>query len=361
MDGMTAESRSGHAGIFYDGSSNRKRRVQLRVSERLDIVEDGTVIASWPYETMRRADGHTGLRLRNEQAPPLARLEVEDAAAAQAIRARCTALDLAERRQTGRIVGWSLAAACSIVLMALYGIPYAADRLAPLVPFSVEARLGDAVDGQIRFLLADEACEALAGQAALDKMTAALAAAGGAPDVVHADVLASEMPNALALPGGQIYLFSGLLARAESPDEIAGVLAHEIGHAQHRDALRRLMQTGGTSFLFGLLFGDVTGSGAVILAARSLLDASYSRETERAADEYAVAAMSALGRSPVAMGELLVRITGDERQGTILDSHPVSAERLDRMKTASRPVTGPPILTDGEWQALKTICGAPPA
>lgn len=356
MEETGSETPQAHAGVFYDGTSNRRRLVQLRLADRLEILEQGVAVAAWPYDDTRRADGHGRLRLRNEQAPPLARLEVTDEAAAAAIVARCTALDAAERRQTGRIVGWSLAAACSIVLIAVFGIPYAADRLAPLVPLSVEARLGDAVDRQVRFMLGDEDCDAPEGQAALDSLIGKLAATGDLSDAVRGEVLSSDMPNAIALPGGRVYLFDGLLQKAQSPDEIAGVLAHEIGHVRNRDAMRRLLQTGGTSFLLGLLLGDVTGGGAVIIAARTLLDASYSRATESAADDYAVEAMAGLGRSPVAMGELLVRITGEGREGTILDSHPVSAERLDRMKDAARAVTGPPLLSDAEWRALKAIC-----
>ena len=69
----------------------------------------------------------------------------------------------------------------------------------------------------------------------------------------------------------EVYLLNGLLAKAENPDEIAGVLAHELGHLRHRDGTRNLIYNGGTSFLIGLLFGDVTGSGAVIFASRSLV------------------------------------------------------------------------------------------
>ena len=52
---------------------------------------------------------------------------------------------------------------------------------------------------------------------------------------VQSAVLATPVPNAFALPGGKVYLFSGLLAKAQNPDEIAGVLAHELGHLRHRD------------------------------------------------------------------------------------------------------------------------------
>ena len=118
-------------------------------------------------------------------------------------------------------------------------------------------------------------------------------------------VLASSIPNALALPGGKIYLLNGLLQKAEGPDEIAGVIAHEMGHVAHRDQVRVMIQNGGTSFLIGLLFGDVTGSAAAIFAARSLVDASYSRQAESNADAFAIETMHALGRSPAPMGELL--------------------------------------------------------
>lgn len=354
---MTSNGQSEHPAVFFDGSSNRKRRVALRFSRKLEIAEDDLVIASWPYDDIRRADGQATLRLSAVSALPLARLEVADEATAQTLLARCGALDLASGgSQTWRIVGWSLAAACSILLITLYGIPLLADRLAPLVPIAAEKRLGDAVDKQVRALMGGHVCAEPAGQRAFAKMVDRLREAGGVSSPMEAQVLSSAIPNAVALPGGKIYLFEGLLQKAQNPDEIAGVIAHELGHAHRRDGLRQLIQTGGTSFLIGLLFGDITGSGAVIFGARSILDASHSRDAESGADDFAVAAMTGLGRSPAALGEFLVRITGSDSRGTILDSHPLSAERLDRMKRLDRPTTGPAILTDVEWQALKDIC-----
>src|SRR5207248_8127416 len=138
--------------------------------------------------------------------------------------------------------------------------------------------------------------------AAFAKLVDKLKVAGGLEMPLVAHVLSSKTPNAYALPGGRVYMLNGLLMKAKTPDEVAGVLAHELGHVQHRDGLRRIIQTGGTSFLFGLLFGDVMGGGAVIFAARSVLNASYSRDAERAADAFAVETMHKLGRSPKPMG-----------------------------------------------------------
>src|SRR3546814_6800274 len=134
-----------HAAVFYDGTSNRKRRIALRFAQQLELVENGVIIASWPYDDVRRADGHKTLRLSAISALPLARLDIEDETTARALRARCRSLDHGNGSgQTWRIAGWSLAAACSIVLMTHYGIPLAAARPAPLTPAPVEKPLGPA-------------------------------------------------------------------------------------------------------------------------------------------------------------------------------------------------------------------------
>ena len=252
-----------------------------------------------------------------------------------AIVAHCTSLDAGRggRAQTGRIVFWSLAAVCSIVVLAYYGIPFAADRLAPLVSPAFERRMGEAFDTQLRSLFGGKVCSGAGGQAAFTTLVDKLTRAAGIEITLTARVLSSATPNAFALPGGKIYLLNGLLQKAQNPDEIAGVLAHELGHVKHRDHMRRLIQTGGTSFLFGLLFGDVTGAGAVIFVSRSLLNASYSREAEQGADAFAIEVMHKLGRSPMPMGEFLFRVTGAQaNQGyTILAGHPLTEARRAMM------------------------------
>ena len=232
---------------------------------------------------IRRADGaHALLRLGCVSALPLARLEIDDAATAQALIPHCASLDVGRGgSQTWRIVFWSAAAVCSIVAVVLYGIPFAADRLAPLVPMSVENRIGEAVDKQVRVMLGGKTCDGAAGRLAFTAMVDKIRRAGGIETPLDAAVLSSSVPNAFALPGGKVYLLDGLLQKARNADEVAGVIAHELGHVHHRDNLRKIIQEGGTSFLVGLLLGDVTGATAVIFAARSVLDASYSREAEQ--------------------------------------------------------------------------------
>jgi Zn-dependent protease with chaperone function len=363
----TANSAKIGDAIYFDGSSNRKRNVTLHLVDALEIIEDGALIETWPFDAIRRADGPADrLRLMCSKALPLARLEVADAAMQKALLTRGRSLDVHEAKQTWRIVGWSLAAACSIIALIWFGIPLAADRLAPLVPKKMENWIGEAVDKQVRVIFRGKDCASLEGQAAFTALVEKLKKAGGLDDSLEAHVISTKIPNAFALPGGKIYLFDGLLQKANNADEIAGVIAHELGHVRNRDSMRHLIQTGGTSFLIGLLFGDVTGGGAVIFTTQALLNSSFSRDVERQADAFAVSAMHGLGRSPKPLGELLLRVTGSEEKDalakealSILSSHPLTEERLAMMKKADAPNTGADILSAKEWRALKTICGRP--
>jgi len=369
---VTAEPGAGpgYQAIFFDGLSSRRRQVMLTLGDVLEIAEPGDVqagaaVTRWAYDDIRRADSPAGiLRLTSASAPPLARLEIRDAAFGAALIARCSRID--EHQTTGRgiakIVGWSVAAAVSIVCVVLFGVPLAADRLAPLVPKPIERRIGDASEVQVKTIFRGQACNDVAGQAAFRKLVNRLRdAAGLDDDAMTAGVLRTSVPNAFALPGGKVYVLSALLDKADNPDELAGILAHELGHLKHHDNMRGLIYNGGTSFLIGLLFGDVTGSSAVIFASRSVVEASYSREAETAADTFAIEIMHKLGRSPKPAAELMFRITGKEGGSglaTILASHPLTEDRLARMTSEDRPASGPPLLTDKEWQALKGICGS---
>jgi Zn-dependent protease with chaperone function len=338
--------------------------VTLAFSNQLELNEPSEAAIFWPYADIRRADGPAGtLRLTCVAAPALARLEIRDAALATELVSRCTRLDenTSSRGGVATIIGWSLAAAVSIVAVVLFGVPLAADRLTPLVPQAFERRLGDVADGQVKALFGNTVCNNAAGRAAFAKLVNTLREAAGLDPSIETAVLATAIPNAFALHGGKVYLFSGLLAKADNADEIAGVLAHELGHLRHRDGTRNLIYNGGTSFLIGLLFGDVTGSAAVIFATRSLVSASYSREAEHNADTFSIEVMHRLGRPTKAMGELLFRVTGKEMDKTlsILSNHPLSEDRLQRMRDEDRPASGPSLLTAAEWNSLKAICTPP--
>jgi Zn-dependent protease with chaperone function len=360
--------------VFYDGVNARRRAVTLKVTaSSLDIHGGGEWIACWPAGEIRRKDAPDGvLRVTREGGPDLARLDVTAPADQAAIRLHCHNLETREQRErTGRIVFWSAATAVSIILCVLFLIPLLAETLTPLIPIEYERRIGKAVDNQVRTIFRGKVCEAPEGAAALRAMTQRLSRVRGVDASLDVAVLESEVPNAIALPGGRIYIFKALLEEAESADELAGVLAHEIGHVVHRDGLRKLIQSTGTSYLFGLLFGDVTGGGAIVFASRYLIDSAYSREAEAAADDFAGKTMVSLSRPAHPMALLLKRIEADEDEDeqeddgnergipAFLSTHPITDQRLKALEKQVPSRIGEPLLTQGEWRALKEICKTP--
>jgi predicted Zn-dependent protease len=262
---------------------------------------------------------------------------------------------------------WSVAATASLVLVAVFGVPAIATRLAPLVPYALERKIGSTMNAEIRRMLDNrgmgDAFECgktdveQPGRAAMDKLTARLEQAAALPLPLQVMVVRRPDPNAFALPGGYVYVFQGLIDQAERPDELAGVMAHEIGHVAQRDGTRSLLQGAGLSFLFGMLLGDFVGGGAVVVATTTLLRLSYSRDVEAAADLYAVGLMSKIGADARALGSMLGRIAGKTGAGPkILLDHPAAPDRITAINAIAPPAPGGPLLDAADWAALKRVC-----
>jgi len=260
------------------------------------------------------------LRLGLRGNPALARLEIFDAELAAAIDARAAYIDRAgirRRRQRASVIGWSIAATVSLVLVAMFGIPAIAGKLAPLVPGVVDrnwarrwtrscdpswtrampGRLSNAgrryrKGGPRR---ARQACASAGSRRC---------AAGAAAQSCSAPVR-SQRHGAAGRPD---LCVSRLIDKADSADEVAGVVAHEIGHVAHRDGTRAVLQAGGLSFMFGMLLGDFVGGGAVVIAAKSVLQSSYSRETEASADAYGTELMIKAHGNAHALGVMLAKV-----------------------------------------------------
>lgn len=351
--------------VYHNGREGDARRVELSFGPALEIFENGVLLAAWGYADIRRLASPDGLlRLRSLGAAKAARLDIADPEARRQALTHCRMLEgerNAHVRPSWRPFLLTAAGAAGLIGMIWAGVPYLADRIAPLVPLSWEKKLGEMADTDVKEKYASDICEAPAGAAALEKLSKKLQAAAHLRLPATIVAVSSAVPNAFALPGGKVYLFSALLDKAQTQDEIAGVLAHELGHLQNRDHLRRMIAEGGIAYLFGLALGDAAGGGAVVYAGKALIGARNSRQAEAKADEFAAQTMARLHRSAKPMGDLLLRVTGPESDGlfTILHDHPLSEDRLAWLAAAdkgAKPASGPPPLTDAEWTALKKIC-----
>jgi len=358
--------------IFFDGSTSARHEVAVELTPASVVIRaaDGQVLAEWPHNELEQLSAPDDLlRVGRLGSPVLARLEVRDPALAAAIDEYAVTVDrtgATERRSRMKVVFWSVAATISLVLVAIFGIPRIAELSAPLLPYSVEARLGQAVDARIRSMLdtrKDKPFECgmaeseKAGRAAFEKMVQRLEGAAQLPIPLKVAVVRRPEANAIALPGGHIYVFQGLINKSESADELAGVLGHEIGHVAHRDGTKSVLRAAGLSFLFGMLLGDFVGGGAVILAAKSVMTSAHSREAETAADLYSAELMGKAGGDPRALGVILTRITGSKDPTlTILLNHPVTKDRVAIINAVTTAKSGGSVLTPEEWRALRRVC-----
>jgi Zn-dependent protease with chaperone function len=142
-------------------------------------------------------------------------------------------------------------------------IPLLADNLAGFIPAEGERALGAATFGHIREALDETGlnplavCDTPEGGAALTDLVTRLGPDGGFDPAVTVAVLDHDMINAFALPGGFVVIFRGLIDAADGPDEVAAVLAHEIGHVVSRDPTRHALRSAGSIGVLGLLFGDL--------------------------------------------------------------------------------------------------------
>jgi Zn-dependent protease with chaperone function len=365
---------------FFDGLSARRHPVLVTVSRDgagllIDKEERGGTPMVWPLDRLRRLSdaavrGELTLTLvaeTEDEAPrDAARLVLTDPAMIDWLGKAAKGLDRRDtRRGTGMRVATRLAVAAVAILAILFVLlPRMADFMAELMPLETEQRFGRSVVSQMeRFLGGGPnrslACEAPEGRAALDKMIARLTEGQDLAYPLSVGVLNHRMVNAFAAPGGNVMLVRGLLDQATSAEEVAAVLAHEVGHVEARDPTRLTLRAAGSAGILSIVLGDVSGGTLVGVAGEYLLQSSYTREAEAAADRFALRLMNEAGVSSRGMADFFLRI-GGKSGGDIpeyLSSHPASEARADRAaRNADGQATTTPILTDEEWRALRGIC-----
>jgi Zn-dependent protease with chaperone function len=366
---------TGALGIFFDGETSVRRTVWVEIDSASLVIREvdiGEILARWPYSQIKQMSAPEGvMRLGRAGEGSFARLEIRDPAVADTIE-RLGSSIVAHRDSVGyargKVVLWMITAAILLVAVGLFGVPALSDRLAPLIPSGLEGKLGAAIDAQVRSMLdAGRSGKPFdcglvdvetPGRAAFDKLIRRLEMAAVLPIALRVTAVRRSEANAIALPGGHIYVFAGLIAKARSADELAGVIAHEMGHVAHRDGVRSVMRAVGVSFLFGMLLGDFVGGGAITVAARAFLHSSYSRDIEAAADLYAVNLIQKVGGDGRALGTLLARVASIEPGVKIPLDHRDTKERLAAIDAAAPTLATAPLLAPAEWVALKQICGA---
>jgi len=358
---------------FFDGISAVSHRVAFEISDAARILTIRLPEVSpliWSIDELRAIPDQADQNklVLTSMSRPLARLTLSEETEIAVLRHR--APNLAAKppvRGKGRVMAWATAAVAAVFVIVFVLVPVMADQLARVLPTRGEQALGEATLEQIQTALGDEFlpvnfCWTQEGQSALEAMLARLEGDGlDLPYPVTISVLDHAMINAFALPGGQVVFFRGMLDAANSPDEIAAVLAHEVGHVAARDPTRIALRSAGSLGVLGLLFGDFAGGAVVLLLVEQLIRADYSREAEAAADTYGIELLLNAEVDPGALGALFQKLLDDfgEAEGIAAHfaSHPDLGDRIANAEAANaRLSASSPSLSDNEWQALRSIC-----
>lgn len=343
--------------IYFDGQSARMHRVELETSAGTVVVAGPGITRVYPCSQARLAEpfDHASAVVYFSDG---ANCEVSGEARAR--------LASALGYRASRVVRWQAhwpAALASLVLLllvlaatVLWGVPATAERIAARLPASVDATMGASV------LASLEKQKILTASRFSDQRLAAID-----------DVMAQVMPkhprlpirllvrssgalgaNALALPDGTIVLTDDMVKLilgkeadfgSDETAQLAGVLAHEIGHIEMRHSARTLARTSLTAALSAALFGDFSAAAAGVPAV--LMNTSYSRAMETEADLYAIKTLKAHGMPTEPLADLFEAL--DETPGAqaarnmprwlsksleYAASHPSTAQRIERLREA---------------------------
>jgi Zn-dependent protease with chaperone function len=256
-----------------------------------------------------------------------------------------TAEHVRRSRRSRRLVIAVAAGSLSALLLTLwFGFDTLVSLAVSRIPVEWEQKIGEAAQ---RDLLAGQTV--VAGGPAVEavrEITKRLTAPiPDNPYTFHVTVVRSDIVNAFALPGGYVVVFTGLLKKAESPEEVAGVLSHELNHVLQRHGLERIVKTLGIVAVVTILVGDQQGLiGLAKQLGVELLTLKFSREQETEADVTGLKLLHRAKIAPDGMIRFFERLSESESgRVELLSTHPMSAARAERLKAeaASLPPQTP--------------------
>lgn len=264
-------------------------------------------------------------------------------------------------------VYWTMAAALA-ALPIIYGIftlgiPWFTRPITTAIPLSWETQLGQFV--QQEFTADEDVCDDSQLVGTLETiMTKLLTPIPDRPYEFQVTVVDSPIVNAMAAPGGYLIVFRGLLQDTDTPEELAGVLTHEIQHVILRHSLHLIVQHVSMAFVIAAVSGDASGMLSYGLhAAQTLQTLSYGREAENQADEEGMGLLQQAGINPEGMISFFDKLSQGKEETSpfqYFSTHPLITERRDHLQSLvsvqSRHYQKLTFAQD--WDTIRDLCSA---
>ena len=339
--------------LYFDGKSSDGHQVTVILdAQRVLRVRGAGIELGWPLDQVRASDRIGGSQ-RYLYFPDSSQCETGDNDGVDRMfeSREPAVVRLLHLWESG--LGYALAAVVITVSAAFaaifWGIPALAKQVAFALPAATETLIGrDALAALDRFVLAPSRLQP-ERQAALRKLHAGMTAGMG-QDQGGAGGYRLEFrhggragANALALPAGIIIMTDELVELSQDDRELEAVLAHEIGHLRQRHILRHILQDSATALLVAVTVGDLTSLTSLAAAAPTLLlQAKFSRDFEREADDFALGYLARRGIPLKMFAAILQRMEEKRHDGknagkdgpSYLSTHPATRERIERARGA---------------------------
>lgn len=342
-------------GRYFDGETARTHEVEIEVSAgHLAFAANGAV-SRWTVGGLRSEQTGGIVRLSHDGEPGRLLVSRADWSASGLASSRPALLARGEARL---IAGLALFGA-AIVAVVFIGVPAASGPLARATPAKLERQMGDNFDAQLSY--AFPACMARDTQRVLRDFGDRLEGAPGSQIDIRVRAVEAPFANAFALPGGAVLVTDDLIALAETPDELAAVIAHEAAHVKQRHVMKSVWRSLGVGLILDAFVGGGTGAGQqAVLLAGNFTELSYSRDTEVEADRVGRAMLHARGLSSKGMAPFFERLAAkDESEDSALvkelvSSHPSSLRRASLSRADAKP--GAAAFKPEEWRMIKAAC-----
>ncbi len=352
---------------FFDGETALDHAAVVELgAQGLEIEGPSVPRRVWSLSGLNAvAPAQPGYPLRlSHESEPGARLVITQEALSRELIARAPhlagGLNIRRAGRVAAIVAASVLAAAAVLYLIL---SYAPQTLAFVLPDSWRQNLGD----QVEATLASHGkfCAGSAGNATLRTLAGRMAQGNPDSPPFELKVYDLDIINAFTLPGGRVVVTRKLIEAAKTPEEVAGVLAHEMGHVYHRHSEAQLIRAMGIELLLRLAAGGgdtISGLAGLFAILR------YSRDAEREADSFAQATLINAAIDPMGLKhffETMRKLEGDashtgglfDTMGDIMSTHPLTDERIEAIKPLPQGIQPRPALSDADWQALRKLCG----
>jgi beta-barrel assembly-enhancing protease len=340
--------------LFCDGITSAEHHVNIGFGYKQLHIRTATQSYFWnSADITLRSNPHDGLPIRlGNEVMLMQRLEIHSELAWKRIKIEYPEIGKKSLHIPANLNILLLACVASVLLLwGLYtAIPAISESFAPYVPQSSKAELTKMIKTE---LFANRAsCDAPEGKRVLQTMLTQLSENAH----VSISVIDDSVANAVTLPDDSILIFKGLIAQAETPSELAGVIAHELGHVEHQHAAKNLVRMLGSNFLLTLITGGTTSMVDGTRVMHHILSSGYQRDMEREADEYAIALFKKKQLDLKDYAAFFKREKTQPEFFNYISTHPAHQERTDYIENHLVDYNAVPIISDKDWQSVKAVC-----